>query len=105
MYRSLSNALICYIRYFPIIASNTFEYIWLIPAGDTQSWETPSPLFTPTLSNWADQRGLCIVVCITYGIDVFLLVCIGAWYRLAKYIMIHTSEGGAREGLFFLDIA
>ena len=67
-------------RFLRQIHSNV--HIWLIPGGDTQSWETLEPYIHTNHLKWVDQRGLCIVVCITYGIDVFLLACIGAWYRL-----------------------
>ena len=33
----VQNALICYIRYFPILASNTFKYIHMV---DTWRWHT-----------------------------------------------------------------
>ena len=33
-------------------------------------------------------RGIVYLLCIRYGIDVFLRVCSAAWYRLAQYIMI-----------------
>ena len=100
MYRSLSNALICYIRYFPIFASKYIQ----IHMVDTWRWHTvlgnPKPFIHTNHLKWIDQRGVCIVVCITYGIDVFLLACIGAWYRLAKYIMIHEWGWSTRGPLF-----
>ena len=75
---------------------------------DTWRWHTvlgnPKPFIHSNHLKWVDQRGLCIVVCITYGIiDVFLLACIGAWYRLAKYIMIH-EWGWSTRGPFSLDV-
>ena len=37
---------------------------------------------------WADPRDCVNLLCVQYGINVFLRVCSAAWYRLAKYIMI-----------------
>ena len=94
----------CFDMLHPTLSDSCVKYIQ-IHMVDTWRWHTvlgnPKPFIHTNHLKWVDQRGLCIVlVCITYGIDVFLLACIGAWYRLAKYIMIHEWGWSTRGPLF-----
>ena len=93
----------CFDMLDPILSDSCVKYIQ-IHMVDTWRWHTvlgnPKPFIHTNHLKWVDQRGLCIVVCITYGIDVFLLACNGAWYRLAKYIMIHEWGWSTRGPLF-----
>ena len=99
MYLSLSEALKCYIRdtswIMREIHSNTYDRYIQIHMLDALSRHTVKSGLT---------RGIVYLLRIQCGINVFLRKRSAAWYRLQNTSW-HKSEGGAREGLLFLDVS
>ena len=77
------------------IHSNTYDRYIQIHMLDALSRHTVKSGLT---------RGIVYLLRIQCGINVFLRKSSAAWYRLQNTSW-HKSEGGAREGLLFLDVS